>query len=78
MKFPYLKIPIDIDWKRKVFFKSEQTPLTSKENSRLYEAFKVLRERYKDDNTNVIKLDKGKLYQNDVVVDEFKLENQIF
>ena len=66
------------DWKRKVFIKSEQTPLTNKENSRLYEVFKELRTRHEGDEANVIKLMKGKLYQNEVVVDEFNLENQIF
>lgn len=65
-------------WLRKVFIKSEQTPLTSKENSRLYKKFKDLKTKYEDDDTNLIQLDKGKLYHNEIIIDEFNLENQIF
>ena len=66
------------DSMRKVFIKSEQTPLTNREISRLYGEFKKLREQHDGDDTNIIKLEKGKLYHNEVVVDEFNLENQIF
>ena len=65
-------------WLRKVFIRSEQTPLTSKENLRMYGEFKKLRDQHVDDNDTVVKLEKGKLLINDVVVDEFNLMNQIF
>ena len=63
---------------KKVYIKSEQTPLTRKENSRLYDQFKKLRETHKDNAENRIRLEKGKLYMNNDVVDEFNLANQIF
>ena len=53
-------------------------PLTRKENSRIYNEFKKLRETHKDNHRNRLQLDKGKLYLNDNVVDEFNLINQIF
>ena len=61
-----------------MFIKSEQTPLTNRESSRLYGEFKKLREEHDGDETNIIRLEKGKLFHNEVVVDEFNLENQIF
>ena len=63
---------------KKVYVKSEQTPLTRKENSRLWGEFKRLQESHRDDVTKRIKLEKGKLYLNDDVVDEFSLTNQLF
>lgn len=61
---------------RTVFIKSEQPPMTDKENNRLYSEFKKLCDLHKGDNGMVIKLIKGKLYKNDVVIDEFNLTNQ--
>ena len=58
--------------------KSWSLPCSSKENSRLYKKFKDLKTKYEDDDTNLIQLDKGKLYHNEVIIDEFNLENQIF
>ena len=68
----------DSDVRRKVFIKNEQTPLTRKENSRLFGEFKKLQETHKDDETKIVKLEKGKLYFNGEVVDEFSLTNQLF
>jgi uncharacterized metal-binding protein YceD (DUF177 family) len=44
----------------------------------LYEETKKLRAEHEGDENTVIKLEKGKLYLNDRVVDEFNLANQIF
>ena len=63
---------------RKVFIKSEQTPLTRKENSRIYGEFKKLKDTHEADESQKVKLEKGKLYLNDEVVDEFSLLNQLF
>ena len=63
---------------RKVFIKNEQTPLTRKENSRIYGEFKKLKELHEADESQKVKLEKGKLYLNDEVVDEFNLSNQLF
>ncbi len=52
---------------RKVYIKSDQSPLTRKENFRLYNKFKLLRETHKDDHAVNIKLQKGKLYLNDIL-----------
>ena len=68
----------DDDVRKKVFIKSEQTPLTRKENSRLYGEFKKLQTTHKDDDTKIVKLEKGKLYLDGEVVDEFSLTNQLF
>ena len=68
----------DDDVRKKVFIKSEQTPLTRKENSRIYGEFKKLQETHKEDDTKIVKLEKGKLYLNGDVVDEFSLTNQLF
>ena len=63
---------------KKVYIKQEQPPLTRKENDRLYKQFKMLRETYKDDDNVQIKLYRGKLYNNEAVIDEFSLFNQYF
>ena len=63
---------------KKVYIKNDQTPLTRKENSRLYGEFKKLIETHNGDRNNRVRLDKGKLYLNNNVVDEFNLANQIF
>ena len=68
----------DGDPMRKVYIKNEQTPLTRKENSRLYNEFKKLQETHKDDVTMNVKLERGKLLLNDQQVDEFSLSNQLF
>ena len=63
---------------KKVYIKNEQTPLTRKENSRLYQEFKKLQEAHQINADNRVRLEKGKLYLNNTVVDEFNLANQIF
>ena len=63
---------------KKVYIKSEQTPLTRKENSRLYGELKNLQETHRDDANMKVVLEKGKLYLNAEVVDEFSLSNQLF
>ena len=63
---------------RRVFIKNEQTPLTRKENTRLYNEFKKLVETHKDDQDMNVKLERGKLFLNDQQVDEFSLANQLF
>lgn len=74
-----LKNRTDVNhWLRKVFLRSEQTPLTSKENTRLFKKFKSLRDQHVDNGDIIIKLEKGKLLQNGVLIDEFNLANQIF
>ena len=55
-----------------------QTLLTNKENSRLFSEFNKLRERHDSDEDTLIKLEKGKLYNNGIVMDEFNLNHQIF
>ena len=60
---------------RKVYIKNDQPPLTNKENNRLRVKARNIRTTNPDDT---VKIDKGKLYQNDVVVDEFNLANQLF
>ena len=68
----------ETDEKKKVFIKSEQTPLNRKENSRLYQAFKQLQNTHEEDESQKVKLERGKLYLNDEIVDEFSLTNQLF
>ena len=63
---------------KKVYIKNESTPLTRKENSRLYGEFQKLLEAHRGDRNNRVRLDKGKLTLNDNIVDEFNLANQIF
>ena len=63
---------------RRVFIKNEQTPLTRKENTRLYNEFKKLEETHKDNGDMNVKLERGKLFLNDQQVDEFSLVNQLF
>ena len=63
---------------KKVYIKHEQTPLTRKENTRMYNEFKKLRETHKDNEQNRVRFERGKLYLKDNVVDEVNLANQIF
>ena len=58
-----------------VYIKNDQPPLTNKENNRLRDKARTI----KNNNPNdTIKIDKGKLYHNNNVVDSFNLANQIF
>ena len=63
---------------RWVFIKHDMTPLTKKENDRLYKKFRELRDIHKDSPDVEVKLRYGKLYVNADAVDEFRLSNQIF
>ena len=63
---------------RKVFIRSEDLPLTSKENKRLVDKMWTLRRALLPNSSTVYKLVKGKLLENDCVIDEFNLNNQIF
>ena len=62
-----------------MFIKHDLSPLTKKENDRVYAKFKEVRTMY-EGTQNVVKLKSGKIYVNDDVqpVDEFNLSNQIF
>ena len=65
----------DNDPLKKVYIKNDQPPLTNKENNRLRVKAREIRNANPDD---IVKIDKGKLYHNNIVVDEFNLANQIF
>ena len=63
---------------RWVFMKHDQSPMTKKENDRIYQKFRELRETHKDSPNTNVRLKSGKLYINDIVHDEFNLSNQLF
>ena len=54
------------------------SPLTKKENDRIYKKFRELRDLYQGDIQMEVKLKYGELYVNDEIVDEFSISNQIF
>ena len=58
-----------------VYIKNDQPPLTNKENNRLRAKARDIRIANPNDT---VKIDKGKLYHNDTLIDEFNLANQIF
>ena len=59
----------------KIFIKKDEPYFTRKENARLRKRRYDLAQENRNDNFTI---DKGKLYHNDVVVDKFDLNNQIF
>ena len=61
------------------YIKHDLSPLTKKENDRVYTKFKEMRTAY-EGTQNTVKLKSGKIYVNDDAdpVDEFNLSNQIF
>ena len=63
---------------RFVYIKHDMSPLTKKENARIYKTIRELRDLYQGDNQMEVKLKYGKLYVNDEIVDEFSISNQIF
>ena len=63
---------------KKVFIRYEQTPLMRKENTRLWDEYKKLNDTHKNDENMKVRLEKGKLFLNADVVDQFSLTNQIF
>ena len=68
----------DTDSIRKVFIRSEDPPLTRKENRRLSDKLRELKQSLEPGSGVLYKLYKGELLRNDVVVDKFNLSNQIF
>ena len=58
-----------------VYVKNDETKLSRSENYRLRKKAKELREEFPND---VVKIEKGVLKRNDVQVDKFDLNNQIF
>ena len=65
---------------KKIFLKNDDPPLTRKENDRLQEKVKELRNLEDANNpVNRYRINKGKLLKNDTeIVDFFNLNNQIF
>ena len=60
---------------QKVFVKNDETKLARNENYRLREKARSLR---RENHDSMIKIEKGKLLQDGVIVDKFDLNNQIF
>ena len=64
---------------KRIWLKNEDTPMQKKENDRLYNKMRELRNAEDPDNpVNMYKIKSGKLFKNDEVIDNFNLENQIF
>ena len=67
---------------RKIWIKNDDPPLTRKENERLQNKVKELRETETvvpgEEPANRYYIKKGKLFQNDDIIDEFNLNNQLF
>ena len=63
---------------RKVFVRSEDPPLTRKENKRLADKLRTLKSSLEPDSNIKYKLLKGKLLENETVIDQFNLFNQLF
>ena len=72
-------LPVDSAIK-KVFLKNEDTPMQRKENDRLYGKLRELIEAEEDPENpeNRYYIKSGKLHKNDIVIDEFSLDNQLF
>ena len=62
---------------RKVFIKRETSPLTRKENDRLYKKLQKLKEEIPNDRYKY-KLEKGKLKCDNAVLDEFNITKSLF
>ena len=58
-----------------VFIKNDEPVMTRKENERLRYRMRCIRREYPNDQ---VKIEKGKLYHNNNIVDTFNLDNQIF
>ena len=65
----------ECDQLKRVYIKNDETKLASKENYRLRQKRRALKDDYPE---SVLKIEKGKLIQDGVVVDKFDLNNQIF
>ena len=59
----------------KIYIKRDEPYYSRKENASLRKKRYDLSQENRDDN---FKIEKGKLYHNDIVVDKFDLNNQIF
>ena len=60
---------------RKVFIKNETSPITRKENDRIYTKMKKLKDENCDKEYKIVK---GKLYDGENVIDEFNINNSLF
>ena len=58
-----------------MYVKNDETKISRNENYRLRKKAKALREEFPDDT---VKIEKGVLKRNDVQVDKFDLNNQLF
>ena len=63
---------------RKVFIRSDDPPITRKENKRLSDKLWTLKNSLQPGTTTIYKLSRGKLLRDDAVIDQFDLSNQIF
>ena len=63
------------DFFRSIYCKNDETKIARSENYRLRKKAKELRDEFPDDT---IKIEKGVLKRNDVQVDKFDLNNQLF
>ena len=73
--------PLQADnYLKRIFIKNDDPPLTRKQNGRLRNKMKELRENEDRENPeNRYHIKKGKLYRNDEeCIDEFNLSNQLF
>ena len=60
-----------------VYVRNDETKLARKENYRLWQKARELRSDEANVNA-VIKIEKGKLIHNDIIVDQYNISNQIF
>ena len=60
---------------KKVFIKNDEPPMTHKENVRLRTKAYNLRQQNPDSNVTITK---GVLFQDEIKIDEFNINNQIF
>lgn len=61
-----------------IYIKTDMTPLSKKENDRLYQKLRDLREEHEGNQTMNVRIKFGKVYVNESIVDEFNLCNQLF
>ena len=62
---------------RRIFINNDSSPLNRKENDRLSKKLYNLK-RQNEGNGDVYKMEKGKLYKNRDVIDQFNIANSIF
>lgn len=71
------EVPGDDTPMRRIYIKNDQPPLSKRENDRLFSKMLRLRDSETEDHVTY-KINYGKLYKNDVQIDEFNLSNQLF